>query len=263
MNFNKEEFKIFKLLDEGTANPVVNRITLQFYKILNSGCIELAEDKINKIKKVLFECMEKLLKAEVFKKNYDELEEKTINKFSNGKGIDFQKNAIFYDNPINNLKRYFEDFLINCVISIRKIVKISEIILEKKINGPGELRSNLEKIFANDTDIIKMFDEDSQWILELYKLRELVEHDELEIEGFLINKLNYDKVSITAPKILLNKVFVRKYMDITFEDCFTFCEDIIFLLLKKKCSFSADLILLPENIRENYRNFKYTLFLKT
>ncbi|GAH72513.1 unnamed protein product, partial [marine sediment metagenome] len=177
MIYKKPKFNISKILDDGTANPIINRMSLQFTEILDSGFLKLQIERSNNIKKLLFECMEKLLKAEKAKNSYLLVESKAIDNVSSGKGIEFQKNVTILDDPTTNLKRLFEDFLINCVIAIRKVIKISEIVLDVRIDGPGELKEYLEKEFSNNKKILKMISEDSKWVIELYSFRTAVEHD--------------------------------------------------------------------------------------
>lgn len=160
------------------------------------------------------------------------------------------------------MKRLFEDFLINCVIAIRKVIKISEIVLDVRINGPGELKEYLEKEFLNGKKILKMISEDSKWVIELYSFRTAVEHDELEMIPFKINISDKKKVLIEIPKIPTKKATVREYIEVTLDNCFTFCEDLVFLLLRKICSPTAKIILVPEDQRKKHRDFKYILIYK-
>lgn len=74
----KIKFNISKILDEGTANPIINRMSLQFAEILDSGFLELQVERSDIIKKLLFECMEKLLKVEKAKNSYLLVENKAI-----------------------------------------------------------------------------------------------------------------------------------------------------------------------------------------
>lgn len=262
MTYKKPKFNILKILNEGTANPIVNRMSLQFAEILDSGFLKLQVKRSDNIKKLLFECMEKLLKAEKVKNSYLLVENEAIGNISSGEGIEFQKNAIILDDPTTSLKRLFEDFLINCVIAIRKVIKISEIILNVKIDGPGKLREYLEKEFSNDKKILKIINEDSKWIMELYSFRMAVEHDELGMMPFKVNISDKKKVLIKIPRIPTKKATVREYLKVTLDNCFTFCEDLVFLLFRQVCSPDAKIILVPESQRKNHRDFKYVLIYK-
>jgi len=262
MIYKKPKFNISKILDEGTANPIVNRMSLQFAEILDSRFLKLQIERSDSIKKLLFECMEKLLKAEKLKNSYLLVENEAISNISSGKSIEFQKNAIIFDDPTTNLKRLFEDFLTNCVIAIRKIIKISEIILDVKIEGPGELRKQLEREFSNDKKILKMIDEDSEWVMELYSFRTAVEHDELEMVPFKVNMSGKKKVLTKIPRIPTKKATVREYLGVTLDNCFTFCEDLVFLLFRQICTPGVKIILVPKSQRKKYRNFKYVLTYK-
>ena len=137
-------FKITKILSSGTANPIVNRLSLQFFDILGRNLLSLSQEDSDKIKKLLFELMKKMLKAEEAKISYLQQEDMAIQKILSKNGIKFQQNAISYDDPTEDLKKKFEDFLINSAISIRKIVKIADVIFNKYFgDGVGALAKYL------------------------------------------------------------------------------------------------------------------------
>ena len=55
MNNKMPEYKLTKILDQGTNNPIVNRLSLQFFDILDRKIIDLPEKRIERIKEYLFE----------------------------------------------------------------------------------------------------------------------------------------------------------------------------------------------------------------
>ena len=255
-------FKICKILDYGTSNPIVNRMSFQFIDILSRNALDLPALRIENVKKYLFECMKDLIKAQEIKDAYLREEKKAIEKIMSIDGIKFQTNAYSYDDPSEILKKHFEDFLIRCVIAIRKIVKIAENILLKSVKGPKELRKHLMKIFPKDSPEIKMIDEDSIWIKELYDMRGQVEHDELLIGKFDVNISADNKVLIKLPIILNNQIIIRSYIENIFDNCFTFCEDMTVILMNTKCKKEFQIVVIPESQRSTHRHFKYTLDLE-
>lgn len=262
MNKKVPEFTFAKILDQGTSNPIVNRLSLQFFDILDRNLLNLPEKRINNIKKYLFECMKDLLKAEESKNAYITVENQAIQKVTSKNGIQFQPQAFSYEDPTEILKKHFEDFLIRCVIAVRKVVKIAGIVFLKSFDGPKDLRKYLETLFPASSPEMKMVEEDSKWIKKLYDLRGKAEHDELEIERFEVAISTDRKPIINIPRFPGSKASLREYLDVTLDNCLTFCEDMTVIFLNTKCSEEVQIILVPENLRHKYRDFKYVLDLK-
>lgn len=256
-------FKIAKILSVGTANPIVNRLCFQFLDILGRNLLSLAEEDLEKIKELLFELMKKMLKAEEAKFNYLQKENVAIQKILSKDGIKFQHNAFIYEDPTEELKKRFEDFLVNSVISIRKVIKISEIIFYKNFDdGAGKLAKFLCNLFDKQSPVVKMIEEDTPWVIELFDLRRAVEHDELKLKPFNISLQLEKKVHISILRLPDNKASVREYIEVTLENCLTFCEDIIAIMLNTKCLKGIQIVQIPEDVRPTLNNFKYTIVLK-
>ncbi|MDD2900891.1 MAG: hypothetical protein PHU44_00480 [Syntrophales bacterium] len=258
----RPQFKFVKILDEGANNEIVNRIFLQFSDILDRNIIELPKEQVDKLKECLFDCMKDILKAEDSKKAYILLEDQVIKQIISGDGIKYQTHAISFDDPTERLTKHFEDFLIWCVIAIRKIVKIAIIIFSKSFKGIKDVKNYLKTIFGDESIEWKMIEDDSNWVKELYDLRGKVEHDELNIERFDIELSPSGKPIIIIPAIAKTKVPLRSYLTVTMENCYTFCEDVIAILLNTKAPEIAHIVQIPESVRPKYRGFKYILDLK-
>jgi hypothetical protein len=143
-------FRLAKILDQGTSNPIVNRLTPQFFEIFNTNLIRLPKQSIEEIKKILFECMKDLLEAEKLLKEYMECENKAIQVIIEA-GVEFQPNAFSYEDPSIKLIKFLEAFLIRCVVALRRTIKIAELVLNKEFKGPEKLRSHLFRLLAPDS----------------------------------------------------------------------------------------------------------------
>ncbi|MBI1928986.1 hypothetical protein HYR99_32665 [Candidatus Poribacteria bacterium] len=257
------EFKCTTMLNQGTDNPIVNRIGLQFFDILNS--VDLSKPKKDEIEVYLFECMKDLIRAEELKKAYAELEEQAIQKIVSKEGVQFQHLGFSYDDPTEALKRYFDDFLIRCVIAIRKIIKIAEIISNKKLEGPGQLKQYLNTLFADSTPEMKMIKDDSKWVMELFDLRRQVEHEVLIINPFDLTISPNGRGSISLPRVISSSGFpsggalIGEYLEVTLENCFTFCEDMMAILLNTCMIKGVQIVQIPEELRPQHQGFKYVL----
>lgn len=262
MNKKVPEFKLTKLLDHGTNNPIVNRISQQFFDILGRNLIDLPEQRIEKVKKYLFECMKDLIKAEESKNAYVMAENQAVQRVMSQEGVQFQSRAYTYEDPTDKLNKHFEDFLIRCVIALRKVVKIAEVVFLKSFDGPKDLKKHLRTLFPDSSPEIKMIQEDSVWIRELYGLRGKVEHDELVIDPFDVTISSNGRPSIKIPRLPSSGATMTDYLKVALENCFTFCEDMTAMLLNTRCSEEVQIVLVPENLRLRYQDFKYVLDLR-
>ena len=256
------QFKCKKILED-VSDTLVNRMNLQFLDIIGTNLIRLPPDKIEKFELLLFECMKDLIMAEESKKQYLEKENDAIRTVVQPDGVTFQRHGYSFDDPTFELKKHFETFLIRCVIAIRKTVKLAEEILGVEFEGPRQLKNYLLNNLPPDSPYIKMIQEDSVWIKQLYDLRGKAEHDSLFIEDFDVLVKENQKLQIKLPYLpMVNKATLREYMDVTFENTFTYCEDIVAMLLNMKCDEKIQIVLLPENLRPKHRNFRYVVDLK-
>jgi|GEM_PF-2983821 len=262
MNDKKPEYKITKILDQGTSNPIVNRLSLQFFDILDRNLIDLPAKRIEKIKEYLLECMKDLLKAEELKNAYLTAETQAIQKIASKDGVRFQPHAVSYDDPTEVLKKYFEDFLIRCVIAVRKVAKIAGAVFLKSFASLKELKKYLKTLVPPGSPEIEMIEEDSVWIKELYDLRGKAEHENLEIERFEVIIPDGGKPEIRLPRIADTGIAIRDYLEVTLDNCLTFCEDMMVLFLNTRCNKEVRIVLLPEDIRHKYQDFKYILDLR-
>lgn len=206
--------------------------------------------------------MKDLLKAEESKNNFLILESQATKRILFQGGISFQTHAFSYDDPTEDLRKHFEDFLIRSVIAIRKVVKIAEVIFSKTFKGPENLKKYLKSVFHDMSPEMKMVDEDSIWMKELYNLRGEAEHDQLGLEPFELEILPDGKPLIKPMRLSRNGVPISEYLEVTLDNCFTFCEDMTVMFLNTKCTEMVQIVLIPENLRSKYRDFKYMVDLK-
>jgi hypothetical protein len=243
MNSKKPKYKLTKILDQGTSNPVVNRLSLQFFDMLDRNLIDLPAKRIEKIKEYLFECMKDLLKAQELKNAYLAAENQAIQKIASKDGVRFQPHAVSYDDPTEVLKKHFEDFLIRCVIAVRKVTKIAGAVFLKSFASLKDLKKYLKTLFSPGSPEMKMIEEDSGWIKELYDHRGKAEHDSLEIERFEVVIPEVGKPEIMLPRIAGTGVSIREYLEVTLDNCLTFCEDMTVLFLGTRCNKDVRIVL--------------------
>ncbi|CCU79056.1 hypothetical protein HSACCH_01058 [Halanaerobium saccharolyticum subsp. saccharolyticum DSM 6643] len=251
-------FKFTKVLNHGTDNPIINRLSFQFFELFKTNLINLSDKKIEKIKELLHECTLDLIKAQELFNNYLEKQNKTIKEIIDNENFKIQDNIIQYDDPSYELNKYFEDFLIRNVIALRKTIKIAECVFDQEFDGPKDLLKHLQEVFVDKEEYIKMLEEDSKWFKELYDFRGEVEHSKLEITNFELFLDKNDKPLVKKQILVDKNCTLEKYMDVTLYNVFSYCEDFTAMLLKLHCSEKVRIIQIPEEQRKNNKNFKYT-----
>lgn len=255
-------FKIAKALNKGTDNPICNRLSLQFFNILDSGVIAFQkEDDKNKFKSVLFNCMKDVLDCEEYYKNYINLEYNSYKNIMSREGVKFQPIAFEYEDPTFELVRYFESFVIRAIIALRRTIKLAEIIFDKEFGGSKDflkyIKDNKNNLYQG-TMILSMLEEDKTWYKELYDIRGNVEHSDLDILKFDVTIENDNKPIVSLPQFQ-EKGLLRDYMKITLQNVFTHCEDVTAFLLSTKCSNSAVIVQLSPEQQPHNSGFRYVL----
>lgn len=253
-------FKLTKILNQGTDNPIINRINLQFSEMLKSGFIQVEETQKDKINSVLFECMKDLISAEESFHSYINLENSEIESISNGNYVR-TSNSIQYDDPTIQLVKFFEMFVMRCVIALRRTIKIAELVLNMKFDGPKKLLSHLKNRFENDKEYLRMLDEDTEWYVELYDIRGAVEHSEININKFEVDIYD-ERIAIRIPELAEKRVTLREYMDVTLYNVCSYCEDFIAMIFSLVCFDLVRIIKLQDDDMKDHRNFRYIIYLK-
>jgi hypothetical protein len=261
MTERPQTFEIKRIRDVGTAHPFVNRIEFQFYRILDTNCIDLPKDRRGKIEEILHNCVDDLLRMEQLKEQAEKLEKEVIRKVTEEDGLKFQPRAISYDDPTLKLKEELEAFLIKGVIVCRQVAKIGSELFGKTLPGLQELRNHLQREFGNDHLLLEDLAQDEAWVKELYDLRAAVEHQELPFEPFSVHLQSERKliINLASIKTLQARVSFVAYMTTTLENVFTFLEDITAALLSLKCIGPTRIGRVPENRRASTAAFKYEM----
>lgn len=252
------DIKVVKILDQGTDNPIVNRMYLQFAEMTRCGFFWIEDEKQREFRGLLYKLMIEMLNVEKYSKEYSELEGISINKVNSSDGIKYQKNGFSYDDPSMQLHELFNNFLIKCVISIRKFVKVGSYILDIKFNGHKDLSKYIIKTFNPETHFYKWFEERGKYIKEIYDLRGLAEHEELKLSHFEVELID-KKVKIILPKISDTEVLIKEYIESCMKFLFNYFEHSIAQFLTFIYNGYGMIRVLSEEEMRNHRNFKYII----
>ncbi|MEE9431935.1 MAG: hypothetical protein V3V16_12885 [Melioribacteraceae bacterium] len=251
------QFKIAKILDQGTDNPIVNRIFLQFSYLAKGGFFWREEDKQKQFSDLLFNLMTSLLKVENAYKEYLKIEEKSIQNINSVNGVKYQKNGFAYDDPTLVLQERFEEFLIKAVVSIRKFTNICTYVLDKRFSSHKSFHKFFLTNLKEGSKFHSWFENGGQIVKEIYDLRALVEHEDLKVDKFDV-KIKGDKILIIQPKIFKIDHTLKDYMDESNKFLFTYFETVIAQLLSIIYRGPGKIVELEENQMKS-DNFRYII----
>lgn len=252
------KFKVTKILDQGTNNPIVNRIYLQFSDMISCGFFWIENEKQKKFQGLLYKLMEELLKVEQSVNEYVKTEKDAIEIVNSPNGIKYQKNGFSYDDPTLVLHEKFENFLIKSVVSIRKFVNICSFILNEDFKSHLALYKYLTTILKTESSFYKWFDERSKCIKEIYDLRGLAEHEELKIDRFDIEIVE-NNIKINLPKIANTELKLREYTQDGLKFLFNYYEYMIAQLLSIIYKGFGRIVKIEKDEMSKNNNYKYII----
>jgi hypothetical protein len=236
-------FRIQKLSDYGTANPIVARLSLQtqdllpFYNLSDKQKEEIFGLFFSSLQPKLMTCfrlMEQLTKeVRERQKRIDEV------------GLEFQDHGRAYTLPsILDLQQHAETFLYNAKSVLRDLTCIFFILFSKDFKKEARFDKVLRwanKEFGPEDSLTRMLEDDANtWIKRIVKMRNAVEHPgghsgTLHIENFSsVEKAN--TVLVIEPFWYLNtdeKVPIVSEMNTFVTNLLTFCEETLVHCLEK------------------------------
>jgi|GEM_PF-3549103 len=246
----KPQFRVKKIIDTGTENKFVARLTLQMFDFLE--CSLLEEQKTDDIKEMLFGLMQLFLREEKWIKEYinDEaklLRESTIKEFQIS-GIKEPEKPHF-----EHLNKRIKAFYLNLVLALNECFKIASIILETEIRDLSSLTKNVASITREN-------------------------HPLRSITSSLSNKLKYFnefifKLALGPQDIYKNPRTGKKYiatnprnpgihvlMNLDLNGFFEQIEDLIIYLILLKCPPGLKIEVIDEKKRNPSNPIKYFIY---
>lgn len=233
--------EIVEIMDHN-GMPFAKRLVVQFSEILKTNGINIDQTKQASITTILMDATNEFNHLEEILKSYIEAEEVYQQSIISGDGYKYEENAYRYKDISPTLNRMFKDFLIQAVIIYRKIMKIAELFYGKKISSDHKkLKKKLDEDFPCENIAYNSFSSLLPWIKELYDMRGLAEHGDIDISKIRINKFTTN-ISVEFPKLTEKDVYLRNYMIEGIEKLLLFCEDFIASLLSRHIHQGLSLI---------------------
>lgn len=251
------QFKVTKIMDVGADHPIVKRLLLQFSHIIESGLIDLPNSAKDRVKALLFDLVQHMLRTEEALHHYAELEDTALKRLAEVKN---EHDRVYsFDDPTLELTKHFENFLIHAVIGVRDTCKMASAITGEKITGPKDLITSLARVFTADTAVLEWLEDNKNWGKQLFDLRALSEHGGLDVQRFDVIGFKDDAPVVRLPQLATPYITLREYLNQTWPRLFFYCEDTVALLLSTKCKFPGVIVDLPENQWESRGGRRYVI----
>jgi hypothetical protein len=255
---NPPRFKVVEFLGHGADNPIMNRLTLQFFEIIDSGFLGLEEVQQNALTELLLELAKELLYVYDALGQYIQVEDRHEAGVRAGTGLTVQARAISFTDPTEQLRKIFEDGVVHLAIAHRKLARVAGILLDREIKGGKQLRSAvLDQLPAEDPNR-EWVDNDDEWLTEFYELRGLIEHEELKIARFDVDLDGAENLLVRRAALYGRTIELRAYLAQALDSMFGHAEDTIALLMDLRIRKPFGIV---KNAIELYqeRGFRYEL----
>jgi hypothetical protein len=266
--------RIQQILDEGTTNPIVARLSIQTQNLL--PFYNLSEDQRQKIFGIMFaDVQPKLLTcSRIFKDLKTEVRghQKRIDEV----GLEIQAGGRAYKIPgIYDLQSRAETFLYQAKSVLRDLTKIFLVLFGKDFNNSARFDLVVEwgeTKFGSKDELARMLKEDeSLWIRQLVRMRNAVEHPggksgTLHVENFS-SEVTGSTARILEPVWYLNndkKSPIVLDMAVFADNLLTLCEQTLILCLEKfKKDFPIVVVEIAESDRDPHCPVRYKMSVDT
>jgi len=259
----KGQFKLQKVGDVGTSNPIFSRL-MGLHDIIQLASI--SEEQKEVIKLVNYKVMCHLIKAE---KIGNKIRGQIENKIEQIKkdGVKTQSFERCVDLPCTENLEDMTDFLKSSKKALQEMMKIFNLFIETGYTNPryDKVISELKNKYGENDDLVRITQEDYDlWIKKLLDLRDEEEHP--KAEQFLHDfDINYDekqqKWIVSEPKFYEGTP-VYSFIETTIHNLFTFCEETSIYFLGKHLPKMVGIYEIPKEERNSDNEIRFRAGLK-
>jgi len=265
----KGQFKIQKISDVGTDNPIVAGLTIGLFDIVKMAEIDKAtEDAINSSN---LNIVHSLTKAEKIGlqicKNIEAVME-GLNKT----GVQTQSYERCVNVPSTEGLDDVREFLKYCKQSLQELVKIINLFCDTGSSLPryDKICNKLKEVYGDTDPVFLQAKEDHDgWLKKVLDLRNADEHPDTMIPqgkqlvyDFDINWSDQHQKWIVGLPHFYEGTSVYELIKSSIHNIFTFAEDMNILFLQKKMPKMVEIQKVPDNQREKWGGRKYVTQLK-
>lgn len=168
-------WKLQKDMDVGTSDPIVARMTIGLFEIIEFS--SLSKDKKEKLKSNCYDIMKLLVLAEKTAKPIIEKINKIVEDIKIN-GVKTQSNGRCINVPSATSVDGVRAFIKYAKQVLQEIAENINIIFDKQYNGPHfhRIRDDFISEFGNDFIVSRLLIEDQSWIKKIVDLRNEDEH---------------------------------------------------------------------------------------
>lgn len=221
------QWKLQKDMDVGTGNPIVARISLGLFEIIDFA--SLSKEKKEKLKANCYEIMKLLVLAEKTAKPIIE-EIHGILEGIKRTGIKTQSNGRCINLPSATTIENSRSFIKYAKQILQKVAENINVIFDKQYKGPHfhKIRDDFINDFGNDFIVTKLLIDDQSWIKKIIELRNEDEHPNTGkpyCKNFDVNQDKDKKFIVTLPTFF-EGTQIASALEVYSHNLLTFAEEI-------------------------------------
>jgi len=267
----KGQFKIQKIMDVGTDNPIVRSLTTGLFDIVNMARISKEEkDTINAMN---LKIVQHLTKAEGIALNICSSIENVVKKL-NEEGVKTQSHDRCVDIPSTENLDEVCNFLKHGKQALQELIKLFNLFLRTNISGPRydkayKVICNAEGYGKDDPIALAVKQNNDTWLKKFVDLRNADEHPEDWIPkgqklyyDFDINWSAKDRKWIISFPHFYEGTSIYELLKMSMHYIFTFVEEMNILFLQKKMPEIVQICKVPKKQQEKYNGRRFILGLK-
>lgn len=257
------QWKLQKDMDVGTGNPIVARMSLGLFEIIDFA--NLSKEKKDKLKANCYEIMQLLVLAEKTAKPIIE-EINGIVEDTKRTGIKTQSNGRCIDLPSATTIGNSRAFIKYAKQVLQKLAENINVIFDKNYKGPHfhKIRDDFINEFGTDFVVTKLLIDDQSWIKKIIELRNEDEHPNTGkpyCKNFDVNQDKDKKFIITLPTFF-EGTQIANALEVYSHNLLTFAEEITVYSLERFFPDIASIHELPEDKRDSSGPKRFRIGLK-
>lgn len=257
------QWKLQQDMDVGTNNPIVTRMSLGLFEIIDFST--LSNEKKENLKANCYEIMQLLVLAEKTAKPIVEEIERIVADIKKD-GIKTQSNGRCINVPSSVTIGNSRSFIKYAKQVLQKVAENINIIFDKSYKGPHfhTIRDDFINEFGNDFIVTKLLVDDQSWIKKIIELRNEDEHPNTGkpyCNNFDVNPDKSGKFVITLPTFF-EGTQIANALEVYSHNLLTFAEEITVHSLEKFFPDIATIYEVPEHQRNHASPTRFRIGLK-
>lgn len=265
---SKGQFKIQKLMDVGTSNPIMAGLTIGLHDIVEMA--QLDHNVKVAINTINLNIVHNLTKAEKIGlkicKNIDAVMEEL-----NKSGVQTQSSDRCVNLPSTEELDGIREFLKYGKQALQELVKFINLFCKTGCTNPNykKICNKLKEVYGESDPIYLQVQQDhDQWLKNFLDLRDADEHPDQIPEGkqlyydFDINWSNPHQKWIVIPPRFYNDIPIYETIKASIHNIFTFAEEINIVFLQKCMPTMVEIYKVPEDQQTKWDGRRFVLQLK-